>query len=277
MPAAAGFRTLIFHDVGPLDRGAFEDLIGFLMDRKAVISPDQAAAWLAGQMPPDIDRQAGPQPCLISFDDGFIGNYDLAANVLAAHAIEAIFFVCPGLVDLRPEAQMEAVRANVLTGSSEQRLDDQRCRLMSWQQINDLSSAGHTIGAHGMTHLSLAKLSDDALRNEITTSGDIIEDHISIPVEWYAYAFGGIGNISSSAFQIIKKRFPYCRAGIRGLNTMQTSPHAIFGDHLELSAPAAYQHLTIDGFLDPLYVFKRRRLRSMLNGKDRAARSNSVA
>jgi len=264
IPASAGFRTLIFHDVSEVDRGAFENLIQYLDERKAIISPKQAAQWLSGIVPKGIDPIGMPPPCLISFDDGFVGNYELAMDVLSQRGIQALYFICPGLVDLPSSAQFGAICDNVITNPSTQMLDAARCRLMDWQQIRDLSSAGHTIGAHGMTHLSLAGLTGDALRHEVTASGDNIEDRISKPVEWYAFAFGDIDNISPSALEVIKQRYAYCRAGVRGLNSISTHPHTIHGDPVDLSAPVAYQHLTIDGTLDPLYARRRLHLRSML-------------
>ena len=259
-----GFRILIFHDVPPSDRQAFEDLIGYLTANRAVISPDQAAAWISGDIPKEFDKRGGTQPCVISFDDGFTGNHELAENVLPAHNVKALFFVCPGLINLQGDAQLHAVRKNVIIATAESKVDDIRLQLMSWSQIQELASEGHTIGAHGMTHLSLEKLQGEVLRDEIVTSGDCIEERISRTVNWYAFAFGGIENISAPAMQVIKERFSFCRAGVRGANTATTNPYAILGDHVDLSAPEAYQHLTIEGGLDPIYKAKRKRLHSLL-------------
>ena len=260
-----GFRILIFHDIPPSGRQAFEDLIVYLKDMNALISPNQAEAWVSGTIPENLKPRASTPPCLISFDDGFIGNYELAQNFLAPHSIKALFFICPELVNLPSDIQLAAVSNNVFTCPPKRDPGDPKLRLMSWEHINNLASSGHTIGAHGMAHLSLASLKGQALSNEIISSGDVVEDHISKPVDWFAYAFGSIENITASALQIVQQRFSFCRSGVRGLNTESTLPHCQFGDHVDLSAPIAYQLLTIEGGLDPLYSSQRERLRSMLN------------
>lgn len=255
-----GFRILIFHDVTPAERSAFEDLVAHLAGRDALLSPDAAARWIAGDTPV---KSTAPPPCLLTFDDGFAGNHELAASVLAKYGVKAVFFVCPGLVDLDAEAQLAAVRANVVRRDFTDADLMARLRLMSWQEIGDLVAAGHAIGAHGMTHRALSSLSGDELRREILESGERIEAAISRPVEWYAYAFGGIEHISTAALEIIAERYPLCRSGIRGLNRAGANRLALLADHVDLSAPSAYQRLTAAGALDIAYAGRRRRFLAM--------------
>jgi peptidoglycan/xylan/chitin deacetylase (PgdA/CDA1 family) len=52
----------------------------------------------------DVVRQTGrfgSRFAAITFDDGYRDNYDLAYPVLRAHAVPAIFFVCPTFIDKR--------------------------------------------------------------------------------------------------------------------------------------------------------------------------------
>ena len=255
-----GFRILIFHDVTPDVRPAFEDLVAHLAGRGALLTPDAAARWIAGDGP----KAAAPSPpCLLTFDDGFAGNYELAASVLAKHGAKAVFFVCPGLVDLGADAQLAAVRANVFSRAVTDAAALARLRLMNWTEIGDLVAAGHAIGAHGMTHRALSSLSGEDLRREILESGARIEAEISRPVEWYAYAFGGIEHISAAALEIIAGRYPLCRSGIRGLNRAGANRLALLADHVDLLAPPAYQRLTAEGALDIAYLGRRRRYLAM--------------
>ncbi len=255
-----GFRILIFHDVTPAERSAFEDLVAHLAGRDALLSPDAAARWIAGDTPV---KSTAPAPCLLTFDDGFAGNHELAASVLAKYGVKAVFFVCPGLVDLDAEAQLAAVRANVVRRDFTDANSMGRLRLMNWQEIGDLAATGHAIGAHGMTHRALSSLAGDELRREILESGARIEAAISRPVDWYAYAFGGIDHISAAALEIIAERYLLCRSGIRGRNRAGANRLALFADHVDLSAPRTYQRLTAEGALDLAYLGRRRRYLAM--------------
>ena len=264
LPRKTGFRILIFHDVLPSEREAFKALILFLTENQMLISPDQAMAWVSEKIPDEINQGKSNQHYVLSFDDGFIGNYEIAAEVLSPRGIKALFFVCPVLVNLHKTAQFDAISNNIVPDFLKSGRDIQQMQLMDWEQIKDLDCAGHTIGAHGMTHQALNTLHGEALRYEILTSAEILENQISKAVNWYAYAFGGVKNISAAALEIIAQQFPMCRSGVRGLNNRATDSHALFADHVDLSAPEPYQHLILEGGLDPAYALKRKQLRTML-------------
>ena len=70
-----------------------------------------------------------------------------------------------------------------------------------------LVSEGHTIGAHTITHKDLSRIVDqETLNEEIVSCGDTLETKLGISVEWFAYPFGSVESVSSTAFKIIKKR-----------------------------------------------------------------------
>jgi len=116
----AGFRTLLFHDVGAAALPAFEALLDEVSRAGGVIAPADAEAWLSGEVPAAADRGA----FLLAFDDGFASNHQVAMGALAERGFRALFFVCPGLMDLTGEAQRAAIAANVFEG----RLRGPTCR-----------------------------------------------------------------------------------------------------------------------------------------------------
>ena len=250
---------MIFHDVEPSAYPAFEGLIKFLHQNNALVTPEECAAWLNGTRLINFGSR-NPPPCLLSFDDGFAGNHEVAKKILSKYGAKALFFICPGLVELDRQRQSKAVRQRVFSRAREPAPEDRRIRLMDWDQIADLVAKGHTIGAHGMSHHSLATLEGHELRQEIILAGDLLSDRLARPITWYAYAFGGIGDISAAALEIISERYAYCRSGIRGLNSSNANPWAIFADHIDLEAPPSYRELVTIGGLDLLYHAQRQQL-----------------
>ena len=253
-----GFRILLLHDVPPESREAFADLVDYVRRQHGVLSPDEAIRWLDGHEPAASHR--GRPPCLFSFDDGFVSNADIARDILGPAGIAALFFVCPGLIDLAPGEQPAAVAAGIFDGRVGGAGLDHRLRPMSWEQIEALAAAGHAIGAHSLSHPRLTTLRGDALAHEILDSGARVEARLGTPVPWFAYPFGDIDSIDAEAMKIIAGRYRYCRSGVRGANGRTTHPLALRGDHIDLTAPPTWRQLTLEGGLDGRYQAARRRL-----------------
>ncbi|MDH5748356.1 MAG: polysaccharide deacetylase family protein [Rhodospirillales bacterium] len=259
-PKAHGFRILLFHDVPAENLTAFEFFLAYVKNAHGLITPDQAAAWLAGAPPEGFD---GRTPCLLSFDDGFHSNGEAVSGCLDRLGAKALFFVNSGLMDLSGENQRAAIAANIFDGRIKAKALAPHLRLMSWDDAARLKSSGHIIGAHGLTHRRLTKLGGADLEREIAVAGERIEACLGGPVDWYAYAFGDIGGISAEALKLISAKYRYCRSGVRGLNDANTGPFAVRADMIDLAAPESYRKLVLEGALDRRYADARARLDSL--------------
>ena len=254
------FRILLFHDVPKARFPAFERLVAHVEETHGVLSPAEAEAWLAGRETGPGGGGTGRTPCLFSFDDGFASNFDVATGPLARHGIEALFFVCPGLVDLAAGERPAAIAATIFDGRAGAHERASGVDLMSWEQLAELARLGHTVGAHGMTHRRLSLLDGDVLEHEILAAGDIIEERLNRPVSWYAYSFGDIDSISRPALRTIGRRYRFCRSGVRGTNAAATHPMTLRAEQVDLEVPFAYQELVAAGGLAVRYGKARRRL-----------------
>ena len=257
---APAFRILLFHDV-PKDRfEVFDRFVGYVKQNHGVLSPEEAEAWLWGAVPAGLGRQ----PCLFAFDDGFASNYALAKHCLAEHGVKALFFVCPGLIDLPAGDQRAAIAERIFDGRLAVAGLPEELRLMSWTEVEELDSLGHSIGCHGMSHRRLSLLEGDDLRREIVDAGDLLERRLGGSASWFAFAFGGIDSISRPALRVISEKYRFCRSGLRGSNAAGTEPMAVFADHIDLLAPTAYRKMVLEGGLDIRYRRARRRLNAMV-------------
>lgn len=251
-----GVRILLFHDTPGDGFEDFADFIEYVKQTHGVLSPEEAAARLDGGAE---KGGKGRTPCLFTFDDGFASNFELASKVLADHGVTALFFVCPGLVGLEADEQSRLIAANIFDG----RQGAAAKRLMTWDEIAELKAGGHTIGAHGMNHLRLSKLSGEALIREILDAGLRLEERLGGDIDWYAYAFGDVDSISKDALKVIAQKFRFCRSGVRGVNFSTTNPHALRADHVDMVTSAAYRKLIVEGGLEFRYAEARRRLDEM--------------
>jgi peptidoglycan/xylan/chitin deacetylase (PgdA/CDA1 family) len=65
------------------------------------------------------------------------------------------------------------------------------CRPMRWEQLREMHAAGMEIGSHGVDHHMLAKLSPQAMRDEVAGSKRAIEAALGAPVIALSYPVGG--------------------------------------------------------------------------------------
>ena len=96
---------------------------------------------------------------IITFDDG-TADHRYAATELSRVGLTGIFFVIVRRVGLRG--------------------------YLSMSDIQEMSSLGHTIGSHTLSHRRLSSLSETEQYEEIVSSRDWIEQLLGSKVEWFA-------------------------------------------------------------------------------------------
>ena len=101
---------------------------------------------------------------VFTFDDGFIGNYLFAFDILERYGFKATFFIT---VD-----------------------DISKERYMSWEQLSILYKNGHLIQSHTMTHPMLGVCDERQITYELETSKKTIEDKIGALVKYLSLPFG---------------------------------------------------------------------------------------
>lgn len=104
------------------------------------------------------------QSVAITFDDGNLSDFAIAAPELQRRKLGATFFVLAGRIG---------------QGGSLDR-----------QEIRELSAAGMEIGSHGMDHVDWTGLSAGALWRELAMSMAVLEDIVGAPVRKAAIPFG---------------------------------------------------------------------------------------
>lgn len=103
----------------------------------------------------------------LTFDDGFLDNYENAFPLLIQHQIPAALFVVVDWVGKKD--------------------------YVNWDQIRELDRSGILIGSHSLSHRWLPDIKDDAeLQSEIVDSKKRIEDEIGREVCYFSYPVGGV-------------------------------------------------------------------------------------
>jgi peptidoglycan/xylan/chitin deacetylase (PgdA/CDA1 family) len=173
---------LCYHSVAPegpryltVTAKLFERHLRILRDR-GFVTGDLAAlrALAAGeQVPPTV---------FLTFDDGFVDNYETVLPLLETYGMRAFAFVLPPLVDdaaplIWPE--VEAWQAEFPT----------TMRSVDWEMVGRMSEGPFEIGSHTLTHPHLDALSGEALREELADSRRRVVERLG-SCETIAYPFG---------------------------------------------------------------------------------------
>ncbi len=126
---------------------------------------------------------------VITFDDGYADNCDFALPLLLDRELPFAYFVTTG---------------NVLEGRPFPH-DLQRGEPLPPNSIADiraLADAGIEIGAHTRTHVDLATVGSDGLRDEIVGSKVDLEAMTARRVRYFAFPFGQPQNMTQEGFQV---------------------------------------------------------------------------
>jgi peptidoglycan/xylan/chitin deacetylase (PgdA/CDA1 family) len=109
---------------------------------------------------------------LLSFDDGFVGNYRYALPILQKYHQKAIFFLIAKKIGCHP--------------------------YMTWDDVRNLAAAGMCIGSHGCSHRIIAGNNKEMLWEELARSKEIIEEQINQEINAISFPHGAYDSISLS-------------------------------------------------------------------------------
>lgn len=246
------FLRVINYHATPLEAAAsFERQLEFYVRHFSTAGPHDLEALLAGVSRP-------PRPgLLITFDDGYRSNYDIAAPLLEQYGFRGYFFV--------PQAYIADSRdsADAAFAAGDSNEPEPR---MTWAECADLESRGHRIGCHSRTHVRLSdRLSAEQLADEICAAGREIGERIGHQIEDFCWVGGEEWSYGSAAFEEIV-RAGYARAFATNLLpvTPGSSPLWIERTNVEADWTLSQVRFYLSGLMDLAYAPKRGRIRRRL-------------
>lgn len=141
----------------------------------------------------------------ITFDDGYADNAELALPILNRWSLPATFYVTTGFIQTQIQADWDKA-ANL------------RSRWMTWDQVRQLVSGGHELGAHTVTHINLATANTEEAESELRRSRDEIAAQAGIAPAHFAVPFGrsfaSLDQTVSIARSLGFRSVSLCRGGV---------------------------------------------------------------
>ncbi len=175
-----------------VSRGNFDSQIRYLSNNGyRSISLNQLIGYIDGDQ---IDLPS--KSVIITFDDGFRGNYEYALPVLQRYGMAATFFTIVNKMDKE--------------------------YMLTWRQLKAMQDGRMSIQSHTMNHLLLSNLDWKRTREELSRSKEIIEQHTGEEVRFISLPNGD----SNRYYESIAREVGYAGgcSSIFGYNTRRSNP-----------------------------------------------------
>jgi peptidoglycan/xylan/chitin deacetylase (PgdA/CDA1 family) len=126
-------------------------------------------------------RELAPT-AFLTFDDGFLDNYETVMPLLRERRERAFVFVLPPLVDSGAALAWPEV-------AEDAQHFPETMRSVTWAMLEEMKEAGFEVGSHGLTHAHLPRLGSEQLRDELSDSRRRIAERLGA-CDTIAYPFG---------------------------------------------------------------------------------------
>lgn len=197
---APGLRILLYHAVGTrLDFDRYGMTVATSALREQMTLLKQNGSVMVVPLDPIALSMSTGTRVAITFDDGYRDHLVTAAPIMAELGIPFTVFIVPGYVE----------------GGSPYYL--------TVRQLKELAAMpGCTVGSHGMAHVRLAELGEDALVRELRDSRRWLEDRLSRAVNMLAYPHGSANRRVREAAASVGYTLAVCSH--HGINTEKRDP-----------------------------------------------------
>lgn len=173
--------------------------------------------------------QAPNRELAITFDDGYLDNFQNAAPILERLSLPATFFVVTRWIG-----------TDVVPGWD--RIAGVSYPWMTWAHVRSLRRRGFEVGAHTRTHVDLGAVGPGEAEMEVAGARADLERELNAPARLFAFPYGGRRNITEATRQIVKRAgFRCCCSCYGGDVPVRTDPFCIRRVAINDSCPSPHE------------------------------------
>ena len=175
-PRVPGVVVLIYHRVGrrseteiDMPAAEFERQMAWLAETGRAVDIDTAVARLVLRERAREGVRSGPDPVVVTFDDGTSDLAEVALPILARHRVPATVYLATRHVDEQLPWPADG-------------------QPLSWAGAKEMVDSGLvTIGSHTHSHALLDRLSPEDAADELDRSKGLIQDNLGVAADHFAY------------------------------------------------------------------------------------------
>jgi peptidoglycan/xylan/chitin deacetylase (PgdA/CDA1 family) len=223
------YTVLLYHRVNDVSTDKLTTSVTRFIQHLSLIRRHYPVMSLIEATTGPPERYRGPNVVIITFDDGYADNAEVAAPILQQFGCSATFFVCAGL--------MGTTQTFPHDGRSPHRFKN-----LSWDQVRMLHASGFEIGSHGWSHGNLGRLPLEEAKREVAMSLQVLREKLGRSPRCFAYPFGGIDDISDQVRDYIQEiGFDLIASAYGGTNVGRIDPQNV----LRVGASDSYSTLDL--------------------------------
>lgn len=180
--------------------GQFERQMRLLREHCDVLSIEQVLATGS------VRRSRRPQVA-VTFDDGYLDNFQNAVPILRRHRVPCSFYVSTGIVATDRRFPHDERRGNPFIPT------------MNWDQLRRMRAWGFTIGSHTVGHIDCVAESQARVREELAQSrADLVRELGELqPI--FAYPYGGPNQMNDERLALVQAAgYTACLSAYGGSN-----------------------------------------------------------
>ncbi len=178
------FRILMYHSISETPTYPWAvSTENFKRQMEVVAQSDLQVIGLDGMIQLLNDGKPVAGKLVITFDDGYVDNLEIAAPIMAQYGFTATIFVTTGFVGKHNDWD---------TGEGIEPLS-----LLDWDGFRELSGMGHLLGGHSHRHVNLAEIDDPVA--EIEEPIRLIRREIGQEFIPFAYPYGKWNSVAREA------------------------------------------------------------------------------
>ena len=185
-----------------------------------------------------------PRAVLLTFDDGYRDNLEMALPILRGHGYPAVLFVPIGFLDdERPLPHEESLR---LLGI--------RNETVHWSELAELEAGGIRVESHGIGHRPLSELDPAEAAREIALSKLRLEDRLGREVDAFAFVKGSHADYRPEHASLVQQAgYRIAFTSVSGANGPSTDRFRLRRYNVE-PYPARTFELVLSGACDMIAV-----------------------
>ena len=228
-------RALNYHGMSPKDRDSLEAQFRYLAENYTCLTDQGLEDFLAGK------RSLKKPGLLITFDDGYHSQYDIAAPILEKYGLVGWFFVITSACD--PEKKIIETDTEPLNTAY----------FMNWTHLTELLTRGHIVGCHTQNHRNVGKLHSEAYDLELERSKLTLEKHLKIPIRSFCFPFGTTDSYSAESLRTLTQHYDFLFHSFPKAIRPGNSPYSVGRIPCEPAWSTATLKLKLSGAYDRRY------------------------
>lgn len=147
-------------------------------------------------------RELPRRSVLVTFDDGFADNHQVAWPIAAKLGIKLNLFICTGLL---AGESLEAFRAESFAAQANKRQFPELWQPLTCRQLKEMMAGGVSLGFHSHSHSNFGRMTTHEMGADLSSGISIFRQQLGEVPHSFAFPFGHYGSYPGEAILLLQQ------------------------------------------------------------------------